>query len=73
MANARIGQGTKRDDDDVFLRYPGEGPIPEAELQIDTSRTQATFVWLRSGIVLLPRNDFENHKRLVDKLLAQRP
>ena len=59
------------DPDDVFVRYRGDGPVPEAELQIDTMRTQVDFVWLRNGVVLLPRNDFENQKTLVDKLVAQ--
>ena len=62
--------GRDNDPDDVFLLYRGDGPVPEAELQIDPSRTEIDFVWLRTGIVLLPRNDFENQKAFIDKLMA---
>ena len=62
--------GHENDEDDVFLRDEGVGPVPEAELQISRIRTSPGHVWLRNGVVLLPRNDFENYKRLVDAIKA---
>jgi hypothetical protein len=62
----------KNDPDDVFLRYRGTGPVPERELRIDTARTQIDFVWLRNGVILLPRNDFETQKAWIDKIMALR-
>jgi len=64
--------GKKDDPDDVFVRSEGTGPVPESELKIDASRTQVDSVWLRDGIILLPRNDFENQKALVDEILGRR-
>jgi hypothetical protein len=60
--------GKKNDDDDVFLRYEGSGPVAENELQIDIVHTQPDFIWLKNGVVLLPRNDYEHQKSVVDEL-----
>ncbi|MEP7305927.1 MAG: hypothetical protein ABJA98_10455 [Acidobacteriota bacterium] len=64
--------GKSGDLDDVFVRYLGEGPVPETELQIDPAHTQQDFVWLRNGVVLLPRNDLANQKALIDMLVSAR-
>ena len=63
--------GHENDEDDVFLRDEEPGPVPEAELQISRIRTSPGHVWLKNGVVLLPRNDFENYKRLVDAIKAE--
>lgn len=65
--------GHENDDDDVFLPYEGLGPIPEADLQIDRPHTNnPSTVWLKNGVILLPRNDFETAKRWVDVLKGKR-
>jgi hypothetical protein len=60
------------DEDDGFLRYEGSGPVPQGELQIDIVHSGPDFIWLQNGTVLLPRNDFENQKRLIDDLMRVR-
>lgn len=57
------------DDDDVFLRYEGSGPVPPNQLRIDVVHTNVDFVWLENGIVLLPRNDFEHQKKFVGEIM----
>jgi len=59
------------DDDDVFLRYAGTGPVPENELAIDSARTQADYIWLKNGVILLPRNAFDQYKDHIDKLMLE--
>lgn len=59
----------ENDDDDVFLRYEGTGPVPQAELQIDELRTEPDYVWLKNNVILLPRNAFDLYKDYVDKLM----
>jgi len=60
--------GKKNDGDDVFLRYEGSGPVPASELQIDIIHTEPDFIWLKNGVVLLPRNDYEHQKGVVDEI-----
>jgi len=60
--------GKKDDDEDVFLRYEGSGPVPDSELQIDIVHTEPDFIWLKNGVVLLPRNDFDHQKSFVDEI-----
>ena len=60
------------DDDDVFLPYSGSGPIPNDELGIDVVHSGSTFIWLQNGVILLPRNDYENQKQLIDELMRVR-
>jgi hypothetical protein len=59
----------ENDDDDVFLRYRGSGSIPQEQLKIDVVHSGKDYIWLESGVVLLPRNDFENQKQLIDELM----
>lgn len=60
--------GHEGDPDDVFLRYQGTGPVKTEDLQIDEGRTQPDYVWLRNGVILLPRNDFDTQKAFLDRL-----
>ena len=60
--------GKKNDDDDVFLKYEGSGPVPDRDLQIDIIHTEPDFIWLRNGVVLLPRNDYDHQKSVVDEI-----
>ena len=60
--------GKRNDDDDVFLRYEGSGPVAERELQIDIVHTAPDVIWLQNGVVLLPRNDYEHQKHVVDEI-----
>ena len=72
-AGKRLYRFRKNDDnDDVFLRYQGSGPVPERELEIDVTHTGPDVIWLQSGVVLIPRNDFDHQKRLVDELMRAR-
>jgi len=64
--------GHENDDDDVFLPYSGRGPVPQDQLQIDIRNTQPDYVWLQNGIVLLPRNNYENLKGFIDELMRYR-
>jgi hypothetical protein len=64
--------GLESHDDDVFLRYEGTGPVPQADLQIDPQQTQPHYVWLKNGIILLPRNAFALYKDHIDKQAATR-
>jgi hypothetical protein len=64
--------GHESDDDDVFLRYQGAGPVPESELEIDRGRTAPDYIWLKNGVVLLPRNAFEVEREWIDKLMEAR-
>jgi len=66
MRMYRVGKET--DDDDVFLRYEGSGPVPEDQLQIDIVHTEPDFIWLENGVVLLPRNDYAHQKSVVDEI-----
>jgi hypothetical protein len=50
----------ENDDDDVFLRDEGVGVVPAEQLQIDSRNTTWVYVWLKNGVVLVPRNQFEN-------------
>ena len=60
--------GKKNDDDDIFLRYEGSGPVPQDQLQVDIVHTGPDVIWLQNGIVLLPRNDYEHQKSVVDEI-----
>jgi hypothetical protein len=60
--------GKKNDDDDVFLRYAGSGPVPRDELEVDVVHTAPDVIWLKNGIVLLPRNDYDHQKSVVDEI-----
>jgi hypothetical protein len=62
----------ENDDDDVFLRYEGSGPVPQDELQIDVVHSGRDYIWLENGVVLIPRNDFDNQKQLIDELMRAR-
>jgi hypothetical protein len=62
----------ENDSDDVFLRYEGSGPVPQDQLQIDVVHSGADFIWLQNGVVLLPRNGFENLKPLIDEMMRIR-
>jgi hypothetical protein len=62
----------ENDDDDVFLRYEGSGPVPQNELKIDAVHSGKDYIWLESGVVLIPRNDFENQKQLINELMRAR-
>jgi hypothetical protein len=59
----------ENDDDDVFLRYQGSGPVPQDELNIDVVHSGKDYIWLENGVVLIPRNDFENQRQLIDELM----
>ncbi len=59
----------REDDDDVWLRYRGTGVVPEEELQIDASKTGQVYVWLKNGVILLPRNYFEPAQRFIDDVM----
>src|SRR5262245_10079219 len=61
--------GRENDDDDVFLRYQGSGPVPQDQLAIDPGQSSRDFIWLENGVVLIPRNDFEHQKRFVGELI----
>ena len=56
----------------MFLTYDGSSPVPQDQLKIDVTHSAATFIWLENGIVLVPRNDFENQKGLIDELMRIR-
>src|SRR5262245_38678190 len=60
--------GHENDDDDVFLRDEGSGPVPEEQLKIDVVHSSPDFIWLQNDVVLIPRNDFEHQRRFVDEL-----
>jgi hypothetical protein len=60
--------GKKDDDDDVFLRYEGSGPVPQDQLQVDIVHTGPDVIWLQNGVVLLPRNDYAHQKSVVDEI-----
>jgi hypothetical protein len=62
----------ENDDDDVFLRYQGLGPVPQNELKIDVVHTSTDFIWLENGVVLIPRNDFDHQKQFIDELMRAR-
>jgi hypothetical protein len=62
----------ENDDDDVFLRYQGSGPVPEDELNIDVVHSSRDFIWLKNGVVLIPRNDLEHQKQFIDELMRAR-
>ena len=61
--------GKKDDDDDVFLKYRGSGPVPQDQLKIDVVHSSRDFIWLQNDVVLLPRNDFEHQKEFVGELM----
>jgi hypothetical protein len=64
--------GRETDDDDVFLPYDGSGPVAMSSIDIDADNTQPDVVWLKSGQVLIPRNDVVNQKKLVDAMMDVR-
>ena len=64
--------GREHDEDDVFLPDEGTGPVPEEQLKVDIIHTSPAHIWLENGVVLLPRNDFENQKRWTDSVKAVR-
>jgi hypothetical protein len=43
--------GREADNDDVFLRYQGSGPVPQDQLKIDVVHTSPDFIWLENGVV----------------------
>jgi hypothetical protein len=61
--------GHENDDDDVFLRYQGSGPVPQEELKIDVVHSSRDFIWLENGVVLIPRNDFDHQRQFIDELM----
>ena len=60
--------GKEDDNDDVFIRYEGAGPVPEDQLEIDIVHTVPDAIWLKNGVVLLPRNDYVTQKRVIDEI-----
>jgi len=66
-----------REFEDVFLPYPGQAPISEADLALDSRRTGTLWggtyekgthypiVYLSNGDILLPRSEYEKAKRAV--------
>src|ERR1043166_8852409 len=62
--------GRENDDDDVFLRDDGGPPLRDNELKINRARTSPGHIWLDNGVVMLPRNEFELYKQLVDRIKA---
>jgi hypothetical protein len=62
--------GLEHDQNDVFVRYFGTGPVPESELQIDKRLTQVDYVWLKNGVILLPQNAFDRYKDHIDKVFV---
>jgi hypothetical protein len=58
----------KNDPDDVYLKYEGSGPVPEAQLQIYPELTGPIVVWLQNGVILIPRSDYDVQKRYLDDL-----
>jgi hypothetical protein len=58
----------KNDPDDVYLKYEGSGPVRESELQINPELTGSIVVWLRNGVALIPRSDYDVQKRFLDDL-----
>ena len=64
----RIGHEDMRDD--VYLRYRGEGPVPESDLEIDSRRTDDQVIWLKNGVILLPRDDYEFQKAALTRRLS---
>ena len=64
--------GHENDGDDVFLRYPGSGPVPQDQLKFDTAHSSPDFIWLENGVVLIPRNDFDHQKHFVEELMEAR-
>ena len=63
--------GLENDDDDVFLRYQGSGPVLQNDLKIDAVHSSRDFIWLENGVVLIPRNDFEHQKGFVEYLMRE--
>jgi hypothetical protein len=61
--------GHENDDDDVFVRYEGAGPVPEEQLKFDVAHSSPDFLWLQNDVVLIPRNDFEHQKQFVGELM----
>jgi hypothetical protein len=59
----------ENDEDDIFLRYEGSGPVAQSELKIDVVHSSVDFIWLENGVVLIPRNDFDHQKRFIDELM----
>jgi hypothetical protein len=57
--------------DDVFLPYDRSGPVVESDLVIDQTHTSPTQVWLESGMVLVPRSDFEFQRASVERLKSR--
>jgi len=61
--------GHENSDDDVFLKADGSGAVPQDQLKIDVVHTSDGFVWLENDIVLVPRDDFDNQRQLVEDII----
>lgn len=71
----RVGEPIPRtcclhDSDNVFVPDEGSGPVAQADLIIDLVHTTSQQVWLKNGVVLLPRNDTTAQRAYVNKIKA---
>jgi hypothetical protein len=66
----RLGPEDVRDD--VFLPYGGGNSVPEQQLDIDPDETGLTYVTLRNGIILIPRQQYDFYAAGMKERLALR-
>jgi len=64
--------GHEDDDNDIYLRYEGSGPVAAKDLSIDRSMVTLHAVWLKNGEILIPMNDYSFQREGVARLVAIR-
>jgi len=55
--------------DDVYLRFQGNTPLVDEDLEIDPLRTGPVVIWLKNGVILLPRGQYDWQKQALEETL----
>jgi hypothetical protein len=63
-----LRHGHEESRDDVFLPYRRKGPVAEEELDIDLQRTSTSYVALRDGTFLVPRERYSATVAFIEEM-----
>jgi hypothetical protein len=55
--------------DDVFVTYAHQASVAASDLAIVPERSGPDHLWLKNGEILLPKTNYQEHRRNVEKLV----
>ena len=59
-------------EDDIFITYARQASVASADLAIVPELSGAEHVWLKTGDILLPQTNYQEHRRNVEKIVRAR-